>query len=121
MMLIVRIAIESAHDDVGSGSPVVGVHGFPHDRAPQLVARVGESPHIALHVGGFGDSVRAARYTIDHDTDHYTDNDTDDDTDDGEARPVHARCTRPSEAARRISSPALGISAISNGPRRPTT
>jgi 3-oxoadipate enol-lactonase len=60
--------LEIAYDDVGTGPPVVFVHGFPHNRtlwAPQVNALVDHARCVALDLRGFGESTRRGPYTID--------------------------------------------------------
>lgn len=56
------------YDDVGTGLPIVFVHGFPHDRslwAPQLGALVDRGRCIALDLRGLGESEAGAPYSMD--------------------------------------------------------
>lgn len=60
-------SIDIAYDDVGSGPPVVFLHGFPHNRAlwlPQLSALAGTYRCIAPDLRGFGDSTAAGPWTM---------------------------------------------------------
>lgn len=60
--------IEIGYDDAGSGTPLVLVHGFPHDRrlwAPQLHGLLGRARCIALDLRGFGESPPAPPWTMD--------------------------------------------------------
>jgi pimeloyl-ACP methyl ester carboxylesterase len=55
-------------DDVGTGDPIVFLHGFPHRRAlwaPQLGALVDRARCIAPDLRGFGESVGAGPYSMD--------------------------------------------------------
>lgn len=55
-------------DDVGSGDPIVFLHGFPHRRtlwAPQLGALVDRARCIAPDFRGFGESNGGAPYSMD--------------------------------------------------------
>ncbi|MCC6317002.1 MAG: alpha/beta fold hydrolase [Gemmatimonadaceae bacterium] len=55
-------------DDVGSGPPIVFLHGFPHRRtlwAPQLGALVDRARCIAPDLRGFGESAAAEPYSMD--------------------------------------------------------
>ncbi|HEX6536356.1 MAG TPA: alpha/beta fold hydrolase [Gemmatimonadaceae bacterium] len=57
-----------SYDDVGSGMPVVLIHGFPHNRglwAPQLAALSQVCRCIAPDLRGFGDSDGGAPYSMD--------------------------------------------------------
>lgn len=52
-----------AHDDVGAGTPIVLLHGFPHTRHLWDAQRVALAPHcrvIAPDLRGFGDSAMLA-------------------------------------------------------------
>ncbi len=56
------------YDDVGSGDPVVFVHGFPHRRtlwAPQIGALVDRARCITLDLRGFGESAPGGTMTMD--------------------------------------------------------
>jgi 3-oxoadipate enol-lactonase len=60
--------IEIAYDDVGSGDPVVFLHGFPHNRAlwaPQVGALVDRARCIPVDLRGFGQSGIAPPYSMD--------------------------------------------------------
>jgi pimeloyl-ACP methyl ester carboxylesterase len=60
--------IEIGYDDVGSGLPVVFVHGFPHNRtlwSPQVNALVDRARCIAPDLRGFGETTAAAPFTMD--------------------------------------------------------
>lgn len=57
-----------AYTDVGTGAPVVFLHGFPHDRsiwAPQLAALAGQARCIAPDLRGFGASPAGPPYSVD--------------------------------------------------------
>ena len=59
---------EIAYDDVGSGLPVVFLHGFPLNRTmwdPQVSALVGECRCIPIDLRGFGDSSISAPFSMD--------------------------------------------------------
>jgi 3-oxoadipate enol-lactonase len=59
--------IEIGYDDVGSGTPVVFLHGFPHDRSlwsPQVHALVDRARCIAPDLRGFGDTTAVGPYTV---------------------------------------------------------
>ena len=59
--------IEIGYDDVGNGTPVVFIHGFPHNRtlwAPQLSALAGQCRCIALDLRGFGESSAVGPWTV---------------------------------------------------------
>ncbi len=56
------------YDDVGSGDPIVFVHGFPHRRtlwAPQLGALVDRARCIAIDLRGFGESTAEGSGSVD--------------------------------------------------------
>jgi pimeloyl-ACP methyl ester carboxylesterase len=60
--------IEIAYDDVGTGDPIVFLHGFPHNRtfwAPQIGALVDRARCIAPDLRGFGQSGIAPPYSMD--------------------------------------------------------
>ena len=57
-----------AYDEVGSGMPVVLLHGFPHNRslwAPQTSALLEHGRCIAPDLRGFGESGRDGPYSMD--------------------------------------------------------
>ena len=61
-----------AFDDRGDGTPLLLVHGFPHDRglwAPQLRTLPGRARCIAPDLRGFGGSGRAGPYSMDRHAD----------------------------------------------------
>ena len=66
--MIARVgAIDMGYDDVGSGEPIVFLHGFPHNRtlwAPQLSALAGRCRCIAPDLRGFGESTAAGPWTM---------------------------------------------------------
>lgn len=67
-MIALCDGVEIAYDDVGSGVPVLFVHGFPHNRtlwAPQLGALVDRARCIAPDLRGFGESSRHGPFSID--------------------------------------------------------
>lgn len=67
-MIALCDGVEIAYDDVGSGKPVLFIHGFPHKRtlwAPQLGALVDRARCIAPDLRGFGESSRSGPYSID--------------------------------------------------------
>ncbi len=60
--------IEISYDDVGSGTPVLFVHGFPHNRSlwsPQVNALVDRARCIAPDLRGFGETTVAPPYSMD--------------------------------------------------------
>lgn len=66
-MIALADDIEIAYDDVGTGTPVLFVHGFPHTRAlwaPQVNALVDRARCIAPDLRGFGDSGAAPPWTM---------------------------------------------------------
>ena len=59
--------VEIGYEDVGTGLPIVFLHGFPHDRslwAPQLGALMDRSRCIAPDMRGFGESAVQGPYTM---------------------------------------------------------
>ena len=67
-MIALSQGIDIAYDDVGTGIPVVFVHGFPHNRtlwAPQLGALMPRARCVAPDLRGFGDSGIRGPYTMD--------------------------------------------------------
>lgn len=57
-----------AYDEVGTGNPVVLLHGFPHNRslwAPQTSALIEHGRCIAPDLRGFGESGREGPYSMD--------------------------------------------------------
>ena len=67
-MIAVCNDIEVGYDDVGTGLPVVFIHGFPHNRtlwAPQFGAFVDRCRCIAPDLRGFGASTVSPPFTID--------------------------------------------------------
>jgi pimeloyl-ACP methyl ester carboxylesterase len=59
---------EIAFDDIGSGFPVVFIHGFPLNRTmwePQVTALVAEFRCITIDMRGFGGSAEAPPYSMD--------------------------------------------------------
>jgi pimeloyl-ACP methyl ester carboxylesterase len=60
--------VEIAFDDVGTGLPIVFVHGFPLNRTmwdPQVGALVAECRCIPIDLRGFGDSSTVGPYSMD--------------------------------------------------------
>ena len=56
------------YDDVGTGVPVLFLHGFPHNRslwAPQIGALASPARTIAMDLRGFGESVPGAAGSMD--------------------------------------------------------
>ena len=67
-MIALPRGIDIAYDDVGTGLPVVFIHGFPHNRtlwAPQLGGLLTRARCIAPDLRGFGDSEVRGPYTMD--------------------------------------------------------
>jgi pimeloyl-ACP methyl ester carboxylesterase len=67
--MIVRAGgLDVAYDDVGSGVPVLLLHGFPHDRtlwAPQTSALAGRARLVAPDLRGFGETRATPPYSVD--------------------------------------------------------
>ena len=60
-------SIDVGYEDIGSGLPVVFLHGFPHNRtlwAPQLSALAGRCRCIAPDLRGFGESTPTGPWTM---------------------------------------------------------
>lgn len=60
--------VEIAFDDIGTGLPVVFLHGFPLNRTmwdPQVGALVAECRCIPIDLRGFGDSTAVGPYSMD--------------------------------------------------------
>ena len=67
-MIALPRGVDIAYDDVGTGLPVLFIHGFPHDRtlwAPQLGGLLDRARCIAPDLRGFGDSEARGPYTMD--------------------------------------------------------
>ena len=67
-MIALCEGVEIGYDDVGAGTPVAFIHGFPHNRtlwAPQVSALVDRARCIALDLRGFGESSRHGPFSID--------------------------------------------------------
>ncbi|MGH7663510.1 MAG: alpha/beta fold hydrolase [Gemmatimonadaceae bacterium] len=67
-MIAVSDGVEIAYDDLGTGVPVVFIHGFPHNRtlwAPQFGAFLDRCRCIAPDLRGFGESAAAPPFTVD--------------------------------------------------------
>jgi pimeloyl-ACP methyl ester carboxylesterase len=67
-MIALRPGIDIAYDDVGTGLPVVFLHGFPHNRtlwAPQLGGLMSRARCIAPDLRGFGESEIRGPYSMD--------------------------------------------------------
>ena len=67
-MIVAARGLPMAYDDVGAGTPVVFLHGFPLDRrmwAEQLEALVGHARGIAPDLRGFGETAPAPPYSMD--------------------------------------------------------
>lgn len=67
-MIALCDGVEIAYEDVGSGIPVVFLHGFPHNRtlwAPQLSAMVDRARCVAPDLRGFGESSKEGPFSMD--------------------------------------------------------
>ena len=67
-MILLRDGLQIGYDDVGSGLPIVFLHGFPHDRRlwiPQLGPMVDRCRCIAPDLRGFGETRGTGPTTID--------------------------------------------------------
>ena len=67
-MIALPRGVDIAYDDVGTGLPVVFIHGFPHNRtlwAPQLGGLLNRARCIAPDLRGFGASEARGPYTMD--------------------------------------------------------
>lgn len=67
-MILLRDGLQIGYDDVGSGLPIVFLHGFPHDRRlwiPQLGPMVDRCRSIAPDLRGFGETRGTGPTTID--------------------------------------------------------
>lgn len=67
-MIALCNGLDVAYDDVGTGMPVVFVHGFPHNRTlwmPQLGALVDRARCLAPDLRGFGDTAPREPYSMD--------------------------------------------------------
>ena len=68
MIAMLPGALELAYDDVGTGIPLLFIHGWPHNRslwAAQLSGLPLQARCLAPDLRGFGDSTVAAPYAID--------------------------------------------------------
>ena len=68
MIAMLPGGLEVAYDDVGSGTPVLFIHGWPHDRslwAAQMSGLQTQARCIAPDLRGFGDTSVAPPYSID--------------------------------------------------------
>ncbi|MDB4889476.1 MAG: putative hydrolase [Gemmatimonadetes bacterium] len=68
MIAMLPGGLELAYDEVGSGTPLLFIHGWPHDRslwAAQLGGLQTQARCIAPDLRGFGDSSVRAPYSID--------------------------------------------------------
>lgn len=66
-MIALRPGIDIAYDDVGTGLPVVFLHGFPHNRtlwAPQLGGLMSRARCVAPDLRGFGESQISGPYSM---------------------------------------------------------
>ena len=67
-MITLQSGIGIGYDDVGTGIPVVFLHGFPHNRtiwAPQLGGLMARARCIAPDLRGFGESEVRGPYSMD--------------------------------------------------------
>jgi 3-oxoadipate enol-lactonase len=67
-MIALVDGLDIGYNDVGSGVPVVFIHGFPHNRslwAPQVNALVDHARCVALDLRGFGESSQRGPYSMD--------------------------------------------------------
>ena len=67
-MIALCDGVEIGYDDIGTGVPVVFVHGFPHNRtlwAPQVSALVDRARCIAPDLRGFGESSKHGPFSMD--------------------------------------------------------
>lgn len=67
-MIAICGGIEIGYDDTGTGTPLVFLHGFPHNRtlwSAQMGALLGHARCIAPDLRGFGESSVAAPYSVD--------------------------------------------------------
>ena len=67
-MIALPRGIDIAYDDVGTGLPVLFIHGFPHNRtlwAPQLGGLLDRARCVAPDLRGFGDSEARGPYSMD--------------------------------------------------------
>jgi pimeloyl-ACP methyl ester carboxylesterase len=67
-MIALVDGLEIGYDDVGTGIPVVLIHGFPHHRglwSSQVSALVDRARCIAPDLRGFGETSAIAPYTVD--------------------------------------------------------
>jgi 3-oxoadipate enol-lactonase len=67
-MIALRPGVDIAYDDVGTGLPVVFLHGFPHNRtlwAPQLGGLMSRARCVAPDLRGFGESEIRGPYSMD--------------------------------------------------------
>jgi pimeloyl-ACP methyl ester carboxylesterase len=67
-VIALRPGVHIAYDDVGSGLPIVFIHGFPHNRtlwAPQLGGLMARARCIAPDLRGFGESEVTGPYSMD--------------------------------------------------------
>ena len=68
MRALMEGGLEIAYDDVGTGVPLLFIHGWPHNRtlwAPQLSALPTRARCLAPDLRGFGDSSDVAPYSVD--------------------------------------------------------
>jgi pimeloyl-ACP methyl ester carboxylesterase len=67
-MILLQGGIDIGYDDVGSGTPLLLLHGFPHNRslwASQVHALVDRTRCVAPDLRGFGETPPVPPYTMD--------------------------------------------------------
>lgn len=67
-MILLTDGIDIGYDDVGSGTPLLLLHGFPHNRtlwAPQVHALIDRTRCIVPDLRGFGETPPAPPYSVD--------------------------------------------------------
>lgn len=67
-MIALSAGIEIGYDDIGTGIPVVFLHGFPHNRSlwtPQVHGLVDRARCLAPDLRGFGETTVAGPYSMD--------------------------------------------------------
>lgn len=68
MIALLPGGVQLAYDEAGAGTPVVFIHGWPHNRsiwAAQLRGLMGQARSFAVDLRGFGDSTVAPPWSID--------------------------------------------------------
>jgi pimeloyl-ACP methyl ester carboxylesterase len=67
-MIALSAGMEIGYDDIGTGLPVVFLHGFPHNRSlwtPQVHGLVDRARCVAPDLRGFGETTVAGPYSMD--------------------------------------------------------